>query len=145
MHRLAAILRQRCPVCLEGKVFSGLFRMKEHCDDCGLVFEREPGYFLGAMYFSYPAACGLIALFAFLVSALFPRWEAWQVVLAACLPLTFFVPLLFRYSRILWMHLDRYFVPEESPGERRVRGFRPARKPGPPEAGEERPPGDKLG
>ena len=35
--------------------------MNDPCPVCGLVFEREPGYFLGAMYFSYALAVFIIA------------------------------------------------------------------------------------
>src|SRR6266568_7752907 len=51
--RLAAMLRQRCPRCFAGKVYRGLLDMNETCPVCGLRFEREEGYFTGAMYVSY--------------------------------------------------------------------------------------------
>jgi uncharacterized protein (DUF983 family) len=57
--RLGALLKQRCPRCLQGHVFAGLFHMHGHCPVCGLAFEREPGYFTGAMYLSY--GLGIIA------------------------------------------------------------------------------------
>jgi hypothetical protein len=47
--RLAAIVAQRCPRCLEWPVFATLFRRHARCPACGLRFEREPGYFTGAM------------------------------------------------------------------------------------------------
>src|SRR2546422_11212197 len=131
MRRLAAILAQRCPVCLEGRVFTGSFKMKDSCDVCGVRFAREQGYFLGALYFSYPSACILIVFFALLLSALCPAWEDWKVLLAASLPLVFLVPALYRYSRVLWMHLDRWFSPDEPAAPDR-RG-RPLRPPSPPE------------
>src|SRR5687768_15950507 len=56
MKRLWAILRLRCPRCLEGKVFQGILRMNPACPQCGLALVREPGYYLGAMYFSYALA-----------------------------------------------------------------------------------------
>ena len=46
----AAILRQRCPRCFTGQVFRGLIDMNERCPVCDLEFEREPGYFTGAMF-----------------------------------------------------------------------------------------------
>ena len=49
-------MKQRCPRCLQGQVFATLFRMHEQCPVCGLRFEREPGYFTGAMYLSYGVA-----------------------------------------------------------------------------------------
>src|SRR6185295_15533099 len=54
--RAIAVLRQRCPRCLEGRVFRGMLAMNDACPECGLVFEREPGYFVGAMYVSYAMA-----------------------------------------------------------------------------------------
>ena len=49
---LWAIIHLRCPRCHHGKVFNGIFSMNVRCPVCRLVFEREPGYFLGAMYVS---------------------------------------------------------------------------------------------
>lgn len=46
MKRLWALLRQRCPVCLRGQVFTSLFGMYTHCPACGVKYERETGYFL---------------------------------------------------------------------------------------------------
>ena len=100
-------------MCFEGRVFTGPFRMKEHCDICGVRFEREQGYFLGAMYFSYPAACALIAACAFVLSLFFPALRDWKLILVACLPVVLLVPAIFRYSRIVWMHLDRWIAPDE--------------------------------
>jgi uncharacterized protein (DUF983 family) len=54
--RFSAILKQLCPRCLQGKVFGKLWKMNRRCPACGLEFEREPGYYLGAMYFSYGLA-----------------------------------------------------------------------------------------
>lgn len=47
------MLRQRCPVCLEGPMFSGLFTLHDRCPRCGHAFIREPGFFQGAIYVSY--------------------------------------------------------------------------------------------
>src|SRR4051812_24822754 len=53
-----AIWEQRCPRCRDGRIFRaslwrGFLAMHDVCPVCGLKFDREPGYFLGAMYFSY--------------------------------------------------------------------------------------------
>ena len=42
-------LRQRCPVCGKGKVFAGLFKTYERCPNCNFYFEREEGYYTGAV------------------------------------------------------------------------------------------------
>ena len=49
-QRLLALLRQRCPVCGQGRVFTGVLAMHKNCPHCGVIFEREHGYFLNSMF-----------------------------------------------------------------------------------------------
>lgn len=106
---LAAMLTQRCPRCLHGPVFAGLFRMHARCPVCGLVFAREQGYFTGAMYLSY--GLGLITTApVWLPMALLGR-SLGEVLLAASGLLIAGSPWLFRYSRVLWMYLDQAIDP----------------------------------
>ena len=56
--RLYPITHELCPRCHKGHIFRGpLWRTylatNGRCPECNLKFEREQGYFLGAMYFSY--------------------------------------------------------------------------------------------
>ena len=110
--RLRAVLLQRCPKCLEGRVYRGLMTTRATCPVCGHVFEREPGYFVGAMYVSYALAIPLYLLFIVILRPLL-RGAPDIEVLAAGLPLVCLcAPLLFRYSRVIWMHFDWHFDPE---------------------------------
>ena len=43
----------RCPRCGARSLFLTWFTMHECCFVCQLRFEREQGYFLGAMYINY--------------------------------------------------------------------------------------------
>ena len=64
------------------------------------------------MYFSYALGIPLLALGTLVAWLFLPRWPLiWLVGLAwlAFLPL---VPAVFRYSRVLFIHFDRYFDPE---------------------------------
>jgi uncharacterized protein (DUF983 family) len=85
--------------------------MCERCTVCGLKFEREEGYFLGAMYVSYGLALVIIALIAVALWALTGWWitkvAVWAVVLF--LPLAVPITLL---SRVLWIYLDQSIDPE---------------------------------
>jgi uncharacterized protein (DUF983 family) len=115
--RWGAILRQLCPRCLQGRVYKGLVTMHEHCPHCGLKFGREPGYFLGAMYYSYGMGAIILGILTALIWWLIlPQWEFHQVVLVALVPFVFFVPLIFRYSRVIWMHFDHSFDPPAGSG-----------------------------
>jgi hypothetical protein len=85
--------------------------MCERCLVCDLKFQREEGYFLGAMYISFGLALVLIALIALCLWAITGWWinkdMIWAVVLF--LPLA---PAISLMSRVLWIYLDQSFDPE---------------------------------
>jgi len=109
LHRAA---RLACPRCGARTLFRGAFAMHESCAACHLIFEREPGYFVGAIYINY-AVTTLITIAGFLVldaytsislTAQMLGWGAFSIVF----PLWFF-----RYSKSLWLGVDHLFSPEE--------------------------------
>ena len=87
--------------------------MREACPACGLVFEREPGYFTGAMVVSYLIA---VVVYAALVLVLWslPGWRVELALLVAAALFLLAVPAIFRYSRVIWMHLDHAVDPDRS-------------------------------
>jgi hypothetical protein len=85
--------------------------MNEVCPVCNLHFEREEGYFLGAMYVSYPLAVPIIGLWILLLHWLLPNWRWEFVILLSGLFFIPFVPVVFRYSRVLWMFFDHWASP----------------------------------
>jgi hypothetical protein len=85
--------------------------MHHACPVCGTWFERgEQGYFVGAMYVAFALSLPpYLALFFTLLR--YTDWSSEGLVLgagAAMLPL---VPMIYRYSRVVWVHLDRYLDP----------------------------------
>ena len=110
--RLAAIVRLHCPRCRRGPVFRSLFRMYESCPVCGHRFEREPGFFVGAMYVSYGLAAPLCALTAAALHVVFPSLGLLALVGAAGALLLVLSPWLVRYSRVIWMHMMWRIDPE---------------------------------
>ncbi|HXM39022.1 MAG TPA: hypothetical protein VN908_10250 [Gemmatimonadales bacterium] len=84
--RLRAIMEQRCP---------------------GHRFEREPGFFQGAMYVSWVIGVFYLGVLAVLANIfLAPRIGiagAAACVIAIHLAC---VPSVFRYSRVIWAHLN---------------------------------------
>jgi uncharacterized protein (DUF983 family) len=109
------ILHQRCPRCRVGKIFHhsiflGFPKMQEECSVCHLRYEREPGYFLGAMYISYGLGLPVIALFAFLIWAATGWWITKDVIWAVVLFLPL-APAITFLSRVLWIYLDQKFDP----------------------------------
>ena len=107
---LGRTLRLRCPQCGRGKLFRGWLSMPTECEECGLKFEREPGYFIGSSYFN----SGVTALFVtvaalslMMLTDVSERTLLWSLG-AFCLlfPLWFF-----RYARALWMAWDHFADP----------------------------------
>jgi uncharacterized protein (DUF983 family) len=115
MQVLAAIARQVCPRCRQGPIFReplrrGILAMYEYCPVCGLQFEREPGYFLGAMYFSYMFSIPPVLLLVWIIWRL-TGWSLEMVLLGAFVAYLPFVPIVTRYSRVIWIYVDRKFDP----------------------------------
>src|SRR6059058_3979072 len=46
---LLRALRLRCPVCGLSSVFRRPFKVRHHCPACGALFQREEGFFVGAL------------------------------------------------------------------------------------------------
>ncbi len=83
--------------------------MHPNCPQCGLQFSRDPGYFFGAMFFSYGfgVLCAIPTAVLMVASRVAPMW----IGLTVAVQLAVLSPLLFRYSRICWMHLDQWIDP----------------------------------
>ena len=84
--------------------------MYETCPVCQMKFDREQGYFIGAMYVSYglsiPPMAALVILFWRIAG--WPFGTAVILAFVAYLPL---VPLVVRFSRVIWVYIDRSVDP----------------------------------
>ena len=117
-------LTRRCPYCGAGGIFSGWFSLRERCPDCGVSFEREEGYFLGAYALNLIVAeiVGLGAALYLIFGTRLSRLDLiWQEVIAVSfavgLPLLFF-----SFSRTAWIALDLLLNPPKATPERHLRG-----------------------
>ena len=86
--------------------------MNHSCPKCGLDFEREPGYYYGAMYVSYAltVAIGVSLFVADIV--LFSEFNTWYYMLALTLLLLVLSPWTFRTSRVIWLNFFIKYKPE---------------------------------
>ncbi len=76
--------------------------MHERCPVCGLKFEREDGYFLGAMNIGYGLGVGAIAVLAALVWEVL-KWPLLKSVIAGIVLFLPLAPVLTWMSRVLWI------------------------------------------
>jgi uncharacterized protein (DUF983 family) len=106
-------LRLRCPLCGQGKLFRG-FAMHEACPYCGADFRREPGFYLGSIYFNYGLTAGIVAVLYPIL--LFTGVLSNNVLFWGALVFVVIVPVLFfRHARALWLGFDQLWDPK--PGE----------------------------
>ena len=104
----------RCPRCHRGRMFRGSFTMDDPCPVCGLVFQREEGYFLGAMYVSYALSVVLIGAAYWSVISWLPDIGVVPTMLLTLVLYLPFAPAVFRYSRVIWIYFDRALFPTDS-------------------------------
>ena len=105
-------LRQRCPVCGKGKIFRGFIKTNERCPVCNFVFEREPGYYTGAIAANLIVTELVIAAVAIPVAASRAVSIPIMVLLGATLPIL--LPLLcYRPTKSIWMSFDHIVHPAE--------------------------------
>ena len=87
--------------------------MYKTCPHCGVHFERETGYFLNAMFFAYTMGFLIVipsAIYLFLRDVSIRAFS-----IAIILEVVVLWPFIFRYSRLLWLHLDQMMDPREAP------------------------------
>jgi uncharacterized protein (DUF983 family) len=107
---LRAGLCLRCPRCAIGKLYIKPFKMFDHCQYCSLKFEREQGYFVGAIYINY-AATVAVAVPGFLLLDAFTKMTINQQLLLWISFTVVFPLIFFHHARSLWLVLDHFFNP----------------------------------
>jgi uncharacterized protein (DUF983 family) len=107
---------KRCPNCGGRGIYDTWFRMKDRCPTCGLRFEREEGFFVGAYLINF--AVSIILLFVLCmgfvgVKAADPDAEA-GIFLAAGVLIGLLAPVVFYpFSRTVWSAIDLGMTPLE--------------------------------
>lgn len=116
-----SVSRNKCPKCHTGKVFENnnaynlkiFSKMYTSCPCCGEKFEKEPGYFYGAMYVSYALTVGW-CIFTFAINELFTKVDTFYYLIFTCSSIILFSPLTFRLSRLIWLNFFTRFDKSKS-------------------------------
>lgn len=106
-----SILTEKCPNCGQSHVYEKkktFFQfpvMKKECEVCHYHFDREPGYFLGAMYLSYGLAV-LQGIITFLICYFFfPNLPTIVIPFAIMGVILLFSIKNYKLSRIIYIHI----------------------------------------
>jgi uncharacterized protein (DUF983 family) len=112
-------LTRRCARCGSGHLFEHWTKMKPDCPRCGLHFEREQGYWAGALALNFICTGGLL-LFAFAIVLIFTLPDVNVVLtLAVLVPIAILGPIVwYPFSKTLWVAVDRAILQRLDPYER---------------------------
>ncbi|MFY0600479.1 MAG: DUF983 domain-containing protein [Cyclobacteriaceae bacterium] len=107
-----AILECKCPQCREGSMFTNraydlrrFGKMPENCPKCDFRFEKEPGFFYGAMYISYGLSVAIFLVTVFSLMIFGGDLPLITYILAVSGVAILLYPLNFRYSRVIFVNI----------------------------------------
>ena len=111
MKGLLRTLVRHCPRCGAAGVFDGWFTLKDHCPRCGLSYEREEGYWVGALAVNIAGAIALWSVF--FLGGMLVTWPdvPWTFLTLGGIAVMVIFPIVFYpYSKTLWFWLDTSFI-----------------------------------
>lgn len=86
--------------------------MNERCAYCGHRYERETGFFYGAMYASYAVTVALSVATFVLTYLIYPAAPYWVYIINIFFVLIVLAPLSFRLGRLIWINLFTGYDPK---------------------------------
>ncbi|WP_281226792.1 DUF983 domain-containing protein [Flavobacterium aquiphilum] len=116
-HALVHILNNECPHCHKGKVFNekntfmtiGFPKMNQYCSHCHYKFEKEPGYFFGAMYVNYGLTVAQ-GIATYLISQpFFPTLFDLRIIAIIAFVIIAMSSFNIRLSRLLWIYMFKNY------------------------------------
>jgi hypothetical protein len=106
-----SIANMKCPRCHEGDYFLGKnpyslngLKMVDNCPCCQLKYDMEPGFYLGAMYISYAMGVAFTIPSVVALLLLLPDFPIHYYLIFGLLELSALMPIMYRYSRIIWIN-----------------------------------------
>jgi len=108
---LMALIKSKCPQCRRGNMFkfpvynlAHFQKMYAACEVCGLKYEREIGFYWGAMYVSYAFSVAISVTLGIALNVVFddPDVNVYIAVIIGTILIT--SPILFRLSRAVMLH-----------------------------------------
>ena len=112
MANVIDVLKCKCPSCKKGKMYNqlgSLFlfkapKMNTNCNECNFKFEKEPGFFFGAMFVSYALIVAemvaSVVVFKFILDFSYIAVVSLSVLISVLLSITNF-----RISRSIWIYM----------------------------------------
>lgn len=101
---LLRCLRLRCPVCGDSLIIQSPFKIRHHCPSCGALYQREDGFFVGALTINV-VTTELIILLLYLACMFL--LDSFQLIIVILFIAGLLFPVAFyHHSWSLWLSLD---------------------------------------
>jgi uncharacterized protein (DUF983 family) len=112
MSKLYSVLRLKCPRCRKGNLFlkpnpysfKGSLDMPDSCLVCGQDFKIEPGFYIGALWTSFPIVIFIMTLLSVLL-LVYLKMELNTFFVVLTILLFLLQPIIIRYGRAIWIHV----------------------------------------
>lgn len=109
--KLYSIIYGKCPRCHSGELFvnknpyklENWDKMHPDCDVCSLHYEKEPGFFQGAMYVSY--ALGVALSVGVVIINLLVGFHVIAFFISNTFAILLLAPMLFRWARCIYLNI----------------------------------------
>ncbi|REA58519.1 DUF983 domain-containing protein [Dyadobacter luteus] len=112
MSKLYSISRLKCPRCHKGDLFiksnpysfKGALDMPDRCPKCDQDFKMEPGFYIGALWTSFPIVIIIMALLSILL-LVYVRMDMNLFFVVITLLLFSLQPIIIRVARAIWINI----------------------------------------
>lgn len=119
--KLYSIFSNKCPKCHKGDFFvhhnpyklSEFDKMHTECPVCKESFEKEPGFYYGAMYVNYGITVA-IGVAWFLINWVLFNFNALFYAISFAILLIVLLPWVFRTGRLIWINLFVKYNPDKN-------------------------------
>ncbi len=106
------IVTAKCPSCRQESLFvhsvyrlDRMLKMHKTCPACQQDFVQEPGFYFGAMYFSYAFTIAIMVFFGVGYKIVFNPQQMWPILSSVFVPAVILSPFNYRLSRTLMLYL----------------------------------------
>ena len=106
-----SVAANKCPHCHKGNIFEGNnpysfangLKMNTNCSECGLKYEREPGFFYGSLYVNYALTSGIFIVL-YLSDALWIHMDTALLLTIIVASILLLFPVTYRWGRLFWLN-----------------------------------------
>ena len=116
-NTIAQILSYKCPNCKQSSAFEcqkgiskiAIPKMKSECSNCSFSFNKEPGFYYGAMYVSYGLTVAESIIIFIIAQQFFEALFDPKIIGIIATVIILLMRFNYKLSRMLWLNLFKNY------------------------------------